>query len=552
MAFTHVEIEERTTRTLTYLFAILGCLYVASLVALVWVGRAFLGFAGPLSWPHVFVLILIGLAIATIHWMLSTSQLMDRVLGTILARPLDPGDTYHERFKNIVEEVSIAVGGRYRIQPYVMSTTAMNACAVAEFGGRAAIVVTEGLLARLTRAQLESVIGHEAAHIAMGDSLSNSVFCGLFALQEESLKGLTGLFQDDDRIELFRGRAGLFLIVAMVILWATTNIKRLCALCISRKQEYRADAVAVRLTRNPLSLAEALESIARRWRGVGAQGESLSTIFIMDTGVETRSEDEGFFADWFSTHPPTHNRVAALLGMAHIRHEDFERAVTEQLKRPLPRRLIDVDAVSESATPTTWFVWQQDEWQGPLNLEQVMQLNALTPETWVRRSTDGAAKPAHQDAQLLERLRSRYAASDIAPQVSLGECPRCHLSLTRVLYEGVPLSECPACHGCYVTPSQLNRIFVRKEYAFPESIQRLAKAIPAINGTERLAKRFALLPSNRMLDRRCSACGAAVARKFYTMAYLVEVEQCLSCGFTWLDRDERELLQYLYEQSGDS
>ena len=40
-------------------------------------------------------------------------------------------------------------------------------------------------------------------------------------------------------------------------------------------------------------------------------------------------------------------------------------------------------------------------------------------------------------------------------------------------------------------------------------------------------------------------------RKFYSLAYLVEVEQCWACGLTWLDRGELELIQYLYEEGED-
>ncbi len=141
--------------------------------------------------------------------MSSTDQLVERVLTAVLARPIDPEDVYHMRLKNIIEEVSVATGGSHQIEAYVMPTPAMNACAIADFSGRAAIAVTEGLLARLTRAQLEAVIGHEAAHVASGDSLTKSVFCGLFGLHEEALKRLSGLFSGRAGTSILRGRGGV-------------------------------------------------------------------------------------------------------------------------------------------------------------------------------------------------------------------------------------------------------------------------------------------------------------------------------------------------------
>ncbi len=118
--------------------------------------------------------------------------------------------------------------------------------------------------------------------------------------------------------------------LVLPILWLIHVAKRLCELAISRTQEYRADAVAVRLTRNPLALAEALCLIAKRWRGIGAPGESLSTIFIVDVGLEALSEQEGLLAILFSTHPPTRHRIELLLGMAHQPPEAIEHLAIER------------------------------------------------------------------------------------------------------------------------------------------------------------------------------------------------------------------------------
>ena len=549
MPFTFVEIEERKTSTLTLLFIFLAGLYLTSVVALMCGAWMFLGVTSRLSGWGVLTVIGGALLMAACHWIGSTARLVDRVLVTIRANPLDPDDTYHNRLKHIVEEVSVATGGRYRIEPFVIATTAMNACAVSDFNGRAAIVVTEGSLARLNRSQLEAVVGHEAAHIARGDSLSNGVFCGLFGVHEEGLKRLSGLFEGRTGTDLLRGRLGLFMIFVFVLLWLTKTAKQLCELLISREQEYRADAVAVRLTRDPLSLAEALQDLSTHWRGVGAEGEALSTIFIMDPGEEYLSEREGLIAELFSTHPPTHRRIEALLGMAHISPEAFEREMASQAHREPPRQLVEEHAlIAQDDTSTRWFFWLNGSWQGPWTLQEFVARQDVTPETWVRREGEERTLPAYQDPQLLKTLRIRYNPGN-SVQPAAGECPNCHIHLTQLLYEGVPLDQCPACHGCYVTPSQMSRIFAREEYDFPESIKRLAKSLPAVRSSQRIIRKFNTLPSNRLPDRRCPSCGAAVLRKFYTEAYLVEVEQCWACGLTWLDQGELELLQYLYEET---
>jgi len=552
MAFTFVEIEEHKTRKLAALFAALIALYAVSILALVWGARLLLGFSAETSFPNLLGVLALALAAAILHWLCSTPHLVDRVLATILAKPLDADDTYHRQFQNIVEEVTVATGGRHQIEPFVIATPAMNACAMTDFSGRAALAVTEGILARLNRAQLEAVVGHEAAHIASGDSMVNSVFCGLFGLHEEALKRLSGVFAGRSGVEVIRGRAGVLILFVMAILWITNTMKRFCELLVSRAQEYRADAVAVRLTRNPLALAEALHLISTHWRGVGAQGESLSTIFILDPGEEYLSEADGLAAEWFSTHPPTARRIELLLGMTHIAPEAFDQAMADRVRRQRPRRLFREPGESPTPTDPTWFFRMDDEWKGPVALEEILQLPELTPDSWIRRDGESTAKPAHRDPHILAGLRRRYGHGDGPSRApSINDCPNCRIPLRRDSYEGVPLDRCPACRGCYVTPDKMSRVLAREEYAFPESVKRLAKAIPGLRSRTRAVKRFGSRPYERLKERQCPQCGAAVVRKFYTEAYLVEVEQCWVCGLTWLDKHELELLQYLYEHRTD-
>ncbi|MBI4596803.1 MAG: M48 family metalloprotease [Candidatus Omnitrophica bacterium] len=546
MPYTHVEIEQRKTRTLAWLFAGLVLLYAVSTAVLVLGLKYAVGGQPHLSLFEWLLVIGIALLLAWGHWAASIHRLVDRTLVAVSSRPLDPEDAYHGRLKNIIDEVSIATGGR-AIEPYVISTGAMNACAIADFSGRSAIAVTEGLLARLSRPQLEAVVGHEAAHIASGDSLSKSVFCGLFGLHEEALKRLCGLFEDGwDRTTDIRGLA--LLAFVMIFLWVTTQVKRLFELCVSREQEYRADAVAVKLTRDPLSLAEALHLMSRRWRGIGTHGESLSTIFTMDTGEEEHlSEQEGLAGDLFSTHPPTRKRLEALLGMAHVDPAAFEQAMSEspghlKAHQPLPSH-------GPPQGPARWLIREDGVWKGPWTLDQVGAFaHLLTPEAWVQREGDSSVKFAWQDSQLLALLRRRYGTDHMPRPAASTECPNCHLALSRMLYEGVPVDTCPACRGGYVKPDQLTRIFLREDYAFPEAVKRLAQRISSVNGRERIIQRYEQVKPVWLKGRRCPQCQAAMARKFYSTAYLVEVEQCWECGLTWLDHLELEVLQYLYEE----
>ena len=555
MPFTHVEIEERKSRAIARLFIFLVLLYAVSLVTLVWFVKWLGLWPFPLapftmhvdiSWREVIVAFAVSLGFGLLHWVVSTHRILERTLEAIGARPLDVGDSYHTRFSDIVAEVIVATGGR-SITPYVIPTPAVNACAVSDFDGRAAIAVTEGALATLNRAQLESVIGHEAAHVVSGDNLTTSVFCALFALHEEAMRQAFGLFEGDgggDRPGVVV-RVSALLPAVYIVLAVTYGVKTLCSMLISREKEYRADAIAVRLTRNPLSLAEALHMISERWRGVSTRGESLSSIFIVDTGIEHLSEEEGLLAELFSTHPPTGNRIALLLGMAHLDPAKFNEEMTadrsRQHVRPLPQ-----PTPIESSSPARWMLWNDEGWTGPFGLEAMTGRRDLLPDSWVRREDESAAQPASRDPELLRILRQRYAGS--GSDGSGFECPRCHVGLAPTQYEGARIDECPACHGCYVDASNMVKIFSREEYDMSESVKRRGDFLLTFRGRA-LAKQQLQANRNRLVrEWGCPRCGAAVIRKFFTETYPVEVDQCWGCGFAWLDSEELELLQYLYEK----
>jgi len=102
----------------------------------------------------------------------------------------------------------------------------------------AAIVVTSGLLGKLSRVELEGVLAHELAHIRNHDTL------------------VTGL-----------GTA----LVALPLMPAGSLSSRLLATLVGRGRERDADISGVRLTRYPPGLAAALEKL-RRDQAAGLPG----------------------------------------------------------------------------------------------------------------------------------------------------------------------------------------------------------------------------------------------------------------------------------------
>jgi len=72
------------------------------------------------------------------------------------------------------------------------------------------------------------------------------------------------------------------ILLIFVILNVTQFFYNIIRLFVSRDRELRADAIAVQLSRDPLSLSEALYAISRGWRGLGYIEPTLESLFIMN------------------------------------------------------------------------------------------------------------------------------------------------------------------------------------------------------------------------------------------------------------------------------
>src|SRR5512141_581958 len=96
----------------------------------------------------------------------------------------EAGGEEHRKLRNVVEEMAIAAG----VPPpkvYVIQTAGMNAFAAGRRPEEACVAVTNGLLDRLNREELQGVIAHELAHIKSRDTLYNvcaAVLVGAVAL----------------------------------------------------------------------------------------------------------------------------------------------------------------------------------------------------------------------------------------------------------------------------------------------------------------------------------------------------------------------------------
>lgn len=487
----------------------------------------------------LFVL-LVAAVVSALHWYYSNAKVVTRILQLLGAQHPDKHDKYHYVYQNVVDEIETSAGG-LSVERYILPSGAMNAFALADFNGRQVIGITEGLLSRLTRDELQSVVAHEMAHIVSNDCLQTTIVCSLFGLYSEALSQFNSVLSKSERLPptVFTGAArqnatalGMFSIPAVFLLFITDVLAHLLNMFISREKEYRADASAVKYTRNPLSLASALYKIGTHWRGAGYGGEYLSPIFILGPEFNRLDEEEGFFATLFSTHPPLLKRLQIILNLAHA---DLESITTHLSRRRGPK------IEEETKKPEVTFLAQNDNrWDGPFTLLQLQSLDWLEPETRLR--VGGSDETVN--AADIPALSHFFQKRDEALWKMKRLCPDCRQWLIVQEYEGLYVWRCAFCNGILAEQDRLPRIFVRREKGFPERVSRLATFLR--KDSQRKHPRFNLL-LDMSHPRRCPKCGRPMRHKFYSYAYHVEIDECLVCNVMWFDADELEILQCLIE-----
>jgi heat shock protein HtpX len=103
----------------------------------------------------------------------------------------------------------------------------------------------------------------------------------------------------------------IMIVVAIVLAILAPLFARLLQLSISRQREYLADASAVRLTRNPKGLADALQKISGDREVLEAANRATAHLYIVNPVKSFEKRAKGLF----STHPPIGERIEILRSM---------------------------------------------------------------------------------------------------------------------------------------------------------------------------------------------------------------------------------------------
>lgn len=237
------------------------------------------------------------------------------VLGLSHAQPLEHDQ--NQEFYHIVENLCITAGLPMP-KIYILPEMASNAFATGRNAKHAALAVTQGLLDKLNKSELEGVIAHELSHIGNRDILLQTVIVvlvGLVSIVSDMFLrarflGMGGS-RDDDRNS---GQLGaIIMIVGLVFIILSPLIAQLMQLAISRKREYLADASGALLTRFPEGLANALEKISTDQTPMRYTSNATAHLYISNP-FKGKKKDS-WLVKMFSTHPPIEERVKILRTM---------------------------------------------------------------------------------------------------------------------------------------------------------------------------------------------------------------------------------------------
>jgi len=233
------------------------------------------------------------------------------VLSMYRAQPVDLKQ--NPELYRIVENLCITAGLPMP-KIYIIPEMQPNAFATGRNKHHAVVAVTQGLLNRLEKSELEGVIAHELSHIGNKDMLLATVvaiLAGIIAI-------LANMFL---RVSFWGGgrndrdnKAGIVLMFLGILAAILAPIAAsLVQLAISRKREFLADANAALLTRYPEGLARALEKISSDSTPMRVKNDATANLFIEEP--YKGKQKTHWFAKLFMTHPPVEERIKALRGM---------------------------------------------------------------------------------------------------------------------------------------------------------------------------------------------------------------------------------------------
>lgn len=253
------------------------------------------------SQEYFFFIMIISILFSTIYSLVgyySSDKLAIYSTGAIKANP-----SQYKSYYNTVEGLTLA-SGLPMPQLYIMNNPQINAFATGRDPKHAVICVTTGALEKLNKQELEGVLSHELSHVANYDirfMTLTAVLIGMVSMISQIF--LRSLWMRDSNSDNKNG--AIFLVIGIVLAILAPILTMFVQLAISRKREYSADATAVKFTRSPTGLINALTKIKQN-SDMKVAG-SVAPLFF--------AKPSGSMVELFQTHPAIDKRIEVLKKM---------------------------------------------------------------------------------------------------------------------------------------------------------------------------------------------------------------------------------------------
>jgi heat shock protein HtpX len=227
------------------------------------------------------------------------------VLRMYRAQPVGPEHPLSQVVARLAQRASLPMP-----KVYVIPTMSPNAFATGRNPQHAAVAATEGILRILDTQELEGVLAHELAHVKHRDILISSVAATIAAtiMMVARMAQYAAMFGGGSSRDDERGGNPISLLL-MVILAPLAAM--LIQAAISRSREFVADAGGAEIAGTPYGLVNALKKLETASKQVPLNANpATSHMFIV------KPFSMAGLLSIFSTHPPTEQRIRALLHMA--------------------------------------------------------------------------------------------------------------------------------------------------------------------------------------------------------------------------------------------
>jgi heat shock protein HtpX len=223
------------------------------------------------------------------------------VLRMYRAQEVGAGHRLYEVVANLSQRAGLPMP-----KVYIIPDPSPNAFATGRNPQHAAVAATEGILRILSEEELAGVIAHELAHVKHRDILISSVAATLAAAimmiaHFARFAAIFGGGRSDDR----EGSNPIALLATVLV---APIAAALIQAAISRSREFAADAGGAVIAGSPRGLVNALQKLESASKAVPLNANPATAhMFIIKPFSAS-----GLFG-LFSTHPPTEQRVRALL-----------------------------------------------------------------------------------------------------------------------------------------------------------------------------------------------------------------------------------------------